>query len=290
MERQNTAAWRPNLRSDRLLPVLCFGAITIGTIALIGYVLGNASIAALSANGKPVSVVTALALIVLGAGLLALRSPTPAGLSKARHAALGAVVLAVTELLSAAIAPNIEQWQVWAARGGVYLHPYPVTAILMLALGAALFFVTTRTEFAGHLIASAVLLVCFVFFYAYGLKLHAVLDPFRRVAPVLATTVGLTLISIAVLLVRPRGWVVPLLSRTSTGLMTRVLLLATFIVPFLAGTLRDLIAGMRWFNSETSLAVVVDVVEVFFSAAIVLGAGVILHKRERDRLRLAAIV
>ena len=289
VEQQNTAARPPNLRTGWLSLVLCFGAIAIGIIAVTGYVLGNASIASLG-YGKPVSVVAALALIVLGAGLLSLRLPTPAGVSTARRAALGVVVLAAADLLSAALAPHIGEWQVWAARGGVALHPYPVTALLLLASGSALVFVTTRRDFAGHLIASIVLLICVVFLFAYVLKVPSFLDPFRRVAPVVAATFGLALISIAEVLARPRGWIVPLLSRTSTGVMSRVLLLATFTVPFLARALRDLIAGMRWFTPDVGLAVVVDVVEVFFSAAVVLSVGALLYRRERDRLRLASIV
>jgi PAS domain S-box-containing protein len=59
------------LGGDLLSSALCLGAIAIGITALTGYVLGKASIAALGTNGKPVA---AVALIVLGAGLLALRS------------------------------------------------------------------------------------------------------------------------------------------------------------------------------------------------------------------------
>ncbi len=67
-----------NLRMGRrLIIVCCFGPIAIGIIALAGYVLGNASVASLGV-GKPVSVVTALTLIALGAGLLAQRSSNPA--------------------------------------------------------------------------------------------------------------------------------------------------------------------------------------------------------------------
>ncbi|HSP17083.1 MAG TPA: PAS domain S-box protein [Thermoanaerobaculia bacterium] len=263
-------------------------AIAIGAIALLGYVLGNAPIASVG-GGKPVSAVTALAFIVLGAGLLALHR-APAGVSTARRAALAVVLLAGADLLTAAFSAHIEAWQVWGTRGGVYLHAFPVTAILMLALGVALVFATTRRDLDAHLIASAVLLICAVFLFAYVLKVQLLLDPYSRVAPVFATTVGLALISAAELIARPRGWVVPLLSRTSTGVMSRVLLLATFIVPYLASALRSLIAGMRWYDSDMSLAVVVDVVEVFVSAAVVLGTGVFLYKRESDRMRLASIV
>lgn len=287
-EQPNTAARPPNLRGDRLSVVLCFGAIAIGIIALTGYVLGNASITSLSANGKPVPVVTALALIVLAAGLLALRSPALAGLLTARRAALAVIVIAAPDLLSMALSGHIEEWQVWAARGGVNVHAYPFGALLLIALGSALVFITTRWDFAGHVIASAVLLICAVF--AYARSVPSLLDPSTRVLPVAVATLGITLISVAELLARPRGWVVPLLSRTPTGVMSRVLLLATFIVPFLASALRELIARMRWFTPEVDLAVVVDVVEVFFSAAVVLSAGALVYRHERDRLRLASIV
>ncbi len=290
LEQQNTPAGPLNVRGGRLSIVLGFGAIAIGITALTGYFLASAPIAALSAHGKPVSAVTALALIALGSGLLALRSPAPAGVSTARRAILVAVVLAAADLLSWALSPNLEAWQVWAARGGVMLHSYAVTTLLILALGAALFLVTTRRDFAGHVIASLVLLICVALLFAYVLGFAAFLDPVRRVAPVLAATVGLALVSVAGLLVRPRGWVVPLLSRTPTGLMTRVLLLATLIVPVLADLLRDLIGGMPWLDVDVSHAVVVDVVEVFFSAGIVLAVGLLLHKRESDRMRLASIV
>jgi PAS domain S-box-containing protein len=287
-ERQpNTPARPPALRSDRLSVALCFGAIAIGVVALIGYGLGNSSIAALSSNGKPVSAVTALAFIVLGVGVLALRSP--AGQSTARCAALGVIVLAAADLLSAALSPHIEEWQMWAARGGVNLHPYPITSFLLIASASALVLLTTRRDFAGHLIASAVLLICAAFLLAYFLKVPAFIDPLRRVAPVVASTFGFALISAAELLARPRGWIVPLLSRTSVGLMSRLLLPAAIVIPFLAHALRDFIADARWFTPELGLTVIASV-NVFFSAAIVLGAGVILHKRESDRVRLAAIV
>jgi PAS domain S-box-containing protein len=287
VEQQNTAVRPPNLRTGWLSLVLCFGAIAIGIIALTGYVLGDASITSLSANGKPVAAVTALALMVLGAGLLALRSPAPAGLLTARRAALAVIVLAAADLLSAALSPHIGEWQVWAARGGVTLHPYPITALFLLASGSALVFVTTRRDFAGHLIASTVLLICVGFLFAYVLKVPSFLDPFRRVAPVVAATFGLALISIAEVLARPRGWVVPLLSRTSAGRMSRLLLPAGFVVPFLALELRDLDA--RWFAPEAGLMVFVAV-HAFFGAAIVLSTGAFLLKRESDRVRLAAIV
>jgi len=289
VKQQNTAARPPNLRSDRLSAVLCFGAITIGIIVLIGYVLGNASIAALAANGKPVAAGTALVFIVLGAGLLALRSPAPAGVLTARGAALAVIVLAAADLLSAVLSRHIGEWQVWAARGGVIVHPYLITGLLLLASGSALVFITTRRDFAGHLTASAVLLICLFLLFGHILKVPSFLDPSTIVAPVSATAFGLVLITLAELLARPRGWVIPLLSRTSAGMMLRLLLPAAIVVPFVALALRGLIADARWFTPEVGLTVIVAV-NVVFSAAIVLGAGVALHRRESDRARLAAIV
>lgn len=286
---QNAAAWTPNLRGDRLSVLLCSGAIAIGIIALTGYVLANASIASLSANGKPVSVVTALALILLGTGLLALRSPAPAGLLTARRAALGVIVLAAADLMSAAFSPNVEEWKVWAARGDVPVHAYPITALLLIASASALVFVTTRKDFAGHLIASAVLSICGVFSFGYFLQVPSFLDPSRRIAPVAPTTLGIVLISAGVLLARPRGWVVPLLARTPAGLRSRLLLAAAIVVPFTALALRALIVDAPWYTDEVGLTVIVAV-NVFFSATIVLGLEVILHKRVSDRARLVAIV
>src|ERR1019366_5576848 len=95
-------------------------------------------------------------------------------------------------------------------------------------------------------------------------------------------TFGLTLISVAEVLARPRGWVIPLLARTSMGRMSRILLPAAAAVPFLALALRNLLVGMAWFTPEVGLTVIVAI-NVFFSAAIVLGAGVSLHKRANDR-------
>jgi PAS domain S-box-containing protein len=286
--RQNLPIRPLYMRGALTATALSCAAIAIGLIALAGYFLGNASIASLG-GGKPVSVVTAVAFILLGSGLLALRSPNPAGVSMARSAALGILFLMAAVLLWAMVPASIEAWQLWDSRGGIGFPPYPVTAVLLLALGFALFFVTTRHDFAGHLIASAVLMTCVIFLFAYFLRIQAVLDPVRRVTPVLATVIGLALISCAVLLMRPRGWIVPLLSQTSTGIMTRVLLLATFIVPYLASASRDHLAHLHWFPA-TGLATAVDVVEVFFSAAVVIGIGVILHKRDSDQVRLAAIV
>ncbi len=288
-ERQGTAGRPPNLRSDRLSVVLCLGAIAIGISALTGYFLGNASIAALSPNGKPVAAVAALVFIVLGAGLLALRSPTPDGLLTARRAAIAAIVIAAVDLLSAALSAHIEEWQVWAIHGSAYFNPFPIAALLLLASGSALFFITTQRDLAGHVIASAVLLICVAFLFAYALKVPSLVDPSRRVAPVAVATFGLTLISIAEVLALPRGWVIPLLARTSIGRMSRILLPAAVAVPFLALALRNLLAGMAWFTPEVGLTVIVAI-NVFFTTAIVLGAAVILHKRERDRVWLAAIV
>jgi PAS domain S-box-containing protein len=288
VEQQNTPARPTNLGGDRLSVALCFGAIAIGIIALIGYILGNTSIASLGA-GKPVAALTAFAFILLGAGLLALRLPAPAGLLAARSAALGVVAIAAVDLLADGFSWHIEEWQVWVASGGVYFHPFPVTGFLLLASGSALVFITTRRNFAGHVIASAVLAICGVFLVAYVLKVPSFLDSSRRIAPVAATALGLVLISIAEVLARPRGWIVPLFSRTPAGTMSRLLLPVVFVVPFLALALHDLIAGTRWFTPEVGLTVIVAV-NVFFSAAVVLGTGVILQKRERDRVRLTSIV
>lgn len=289
MEQQNTPARPPNLRGDRLSVVLSVGAIAIGILALTGYVLGNVSIASMSTNGKPVAVVAALALMVLGAGLLALRSPTPAGLLTARRAALGVIVLAAADLLSAALSRDIDEWQAWAVRGNVHVHAYPISALLLIALASALVFVTTRRDFACHVIASAVLLINVFVLFAYFLKVPSFLDPSRLIAPAGGTAFGFCLISAAEILARPRGWVIPLLSRTSTGLMSRLLLAAAIVVPFVALGLRNLMADARWFTPEVGLTVVVAV-NVFFGAAIVLSTGAILHKRASDSARLASIV
>ncbi len=283
----NTAARPPNLRSDRLLVVLCFGAIAIGILALTGYVLGNASISSLGGSGKPIPVVGALALIVLGAGLLALLGPAPAGVLMPRRAALAVIVIAGVDLLSAAFSPHIADWRVWGARGGVTVHAHPFGAFLFIALGAALFLITTRRDFAGHVIASAVLFICVVLSFAYVLSVPSFLDP--RVLPVAVATLGLALISLAELLERPRGWVVPLLARTSAGMRSRLLLAAAIVVPFVALGLRALIADAPWYTREVGLTVIV-VVNVFFSAWIVLALGVILHERESGRMLLASIV
>ncbi|HUP60911.1 MAG TPA: PAS domain S-box protein [Thermoanaerobaculia bacterium] len=287
VEQQNTAAGPPTLHRNSLSTAFCFGAIAIGVIALIGYALGNASIASLGTNGKPVAAVAALAFIVLGAGLLALRSPVAAGLLTARRAALAVVVLAVADLLSAAFSRHIEEWQVWAARGGVIVHPYLVTGLLLLALGSALVFITTQRDFAGHVIGSAVLLISLFILLGHVLKIPSFLDRSKIAAPVAATGCGLVLISLAVVVARPRGWVVPLLSRTPAGLMSRLLLPAAIVVPLLAFALRDL--NYRWFAPEAGLTVFVAI-HAFFGAAIVLGVGVVLLRRNVDRIRLASIV
>jgi PAS domain S-box-containing protein len=273
-------------RTDRLSAVLCFGAIAIGIIALTGYVLGNASIASLGTNGKPIAAVAALAFIVLGAGVLALRSPAPAGLLTPRRAAIGVIVLMAADLLSAAFSRHIEEWKVWAARGGVHLHAYPIAALLFIALASALVLVTMRRDLAGHVIASAALSISAVFSIAYFLQVPSFLDQSRLIAPAAGATWGLVLISVAELLARPRGWVIPLLSRTSAGMIARLLLPAAFVVPLLAVGLHDLDA--RWF-AEAHLLVFVAV-HAFFGAAIVLATGAVLLKRESDHVRLATFV
>jgi PAS domain S-box-containing protein len=286
-EQQNTAARPPNLRSDRLSAALCFGAIAIGIIALAGYVLGNASIASLGTNGKPVAAVAALALIMLGGGLLALRSPAPAGLLMARRAALGVIVLMAADLLSAAFSRHIEKWKVWAARGGVHLHAYPIATLLFIALASALILVTMRRDLAGHVIASAVLTISAVFSIAYFLQVPSFLDQSRLIAPAAGATWGLVLISAAEVLARPRGWVIPLLSRTSAGMIARLLLLSAFVMPVLALWLREM--DSRWFGPEESHTVFVTT-HAFFGAAFVLAVGALLLKRESDRVRLATFV
>ncbi len=287
--KQIIAARLPNLRSDRLSVVLCLGAIAIGIIALTGYVLGNASIASLGTNGKPVAAVAALVFIVLGAGLLALRSPTPNGLLTARRAAIAVIVIAAVDLLSAAFSAHIEEWQVWAIHGSAYFNPFPIAALLLLASGSALFFITTQRDLAGHVIASAVLLICVVFLFAYAVEVPSLLDPSRRVAPVAVATFGLMLISIAEVLARPRGWVIPLLSRTPVGVMARILLPMAIVVPVAALGLRDLMVDAHWFTPEVGSTLMVAA-DSLFAAAGVLATGVILLKRENDRMRLALIV
>jgi PAS domain S-box-containing protein len=277
------------LPGERFSRFLCFGAIAIGMIALTGYALGSRPMASLSTTGKPTSAATAMALILLGTGLLALRPHTSSGLRTARLAALGAAIVAGEDLLSLALSRNTEAWQVWGARGGVLFHSYPITSILLLATSATLFLIPTRGHIFGHVISSAVLLTSVAFLFAYFLEVPSFLDPGTNLAPVGATSTGLALIAFAEVVARPRGWVVPLLSRTSTGLMSRLLLLAAFVVPFLVLALRVLISGASWFTPEVGLTLIVAA-NVFFTAAIVLGAGVVLHKRESDRARLASIV
>lgn len=284
------ARWTsPRELSNRLTLALCLGAIAIGIIVLIGYALGSASIAALGTDGKPAAAVTALAFIVLGAGLLALRWPLLTAVLTPRRAALAVIVIAAASLLSAAPSRNIDEWQVWAARGGVCFYPFPVTALLLLALGSTLALVTTRWDLAGHLIASAVLLICIVFLFGYMLRVPSFLDPAGRLAPVAVTTSGLTLLAAAAVLVRPRGWVVPLLSRTSAGTMLRLVLPAIFVVPFVSIALNHWLTEDLGHTPQVGLTAVVAV-NVFFAAALLLGTGVAAHRRESDRTRLAAIV
>ncbi|MFZ2490722.1 MAG: PAS domain S-box protein [Thermoanaerobaculia bacterium] len=275
--------------SNRLVIALCLGAIVIGIVVLIGYALGSASIAALGTNGKPAAAVSALGFIVLGAGLLALRRAPLTGLLTPRRAALAVIVIASASLLSAALSWNNGEWQVWAARGGVYFHAYPITAVLLLALGSTLALATTRWDLAGHVIASAVLLTCIVFVFGYVLHVPSFFDPLGHLAPVAVTTSGLALLAAAAVLVRPRGWVVALLSRTSAGAMSRLLLPAIFVVPLYSIAINHWLTDHLGHTPHMGLTAVVAV-NVFFGAAILLGAGAALHRRESDRLRLAAIV
>ena len=278
----------PRELSNRLVLTFCLSAIAIGLIVLIGYALGSVSIAALGTGGKPVAAVTALLFILVGAGALTLRWPHLNGVLTPRRAALAAVLIAAVSLLSAALSRNPDEWQLWASRGGVYFHAFPVTALLILTLGSALALVTTRRDLAGHMIASAVLLVCIVFLVGYLLQVPSFLDRLGRFAPVVVTTIGLALLSAAVVLIQPRGWVVPLLSRTSAGAMTRLLLPAVFLVPLLSIALNNwLTAGGH--TPQVGLTAVVAV-NVLCGLAMLLGAGASLHRREIDRLRLAAIV
>src|SRR5476651_2267107 len=84
---------------DLLSSAPCFGAIAIGITALTGYVLGNASIAALGTNGKPQAAITAIVLIAMGAGLLALRWAA-AGVFAVRCAAIGVFCIITADVLS----------------------------------------------------------------------------------------------------------------------------------------------------------------------------------------------
>lgn len=279
---------RRSIRNDWLPVALCSFSLIIGIIAIAGYALGD-SMTGGAFIGRPVSFLSALTIIALAVSLLVLRSSRGSARWIARRIAVGVVVFAIADLSWAALSPDLNAWQNGLSRGGVLFHPYPVTTVLTFALAVALFLLTMDFDFAVHLIGSAVLFVCMLFLVAYQLRVPSLIDPLSHVAPVLATTLALAAIATSALIAEPRGWVAPLLSRTPAGMMTRVLLPAAVIVPFVSLAIGRAIANSRSFTPEFGLTVAMATY-VFFSLAIVLGAGTLLYDRELDRVRLAAIV
>ncbi|HET7710541.1 MAG TPA: PAS domain S-box protein [Thermoanaerobaculia bacterium] len=275
--------------TERVSAVLAAGAIATGAIALSGFILGQRSLAALYPGGKPIAMLTALALIALGAGLMATRWKARYARGVVRATTLGVALMATASLLSDAFGGGIEQWNLWGAQAGIPLHPYPATAVLLLAAAGTLHLTTPRTNFYGHLIASSVLLVCTVLSFAYIVEVAIFHDPSRRLAPVPGTLLGLALLAIGRLLIRPRGWILPLLARTGAGAMTRLILPAVIGVPLLGLLLNDFLEHAPWFTPEIGMTVDVSL-NVFFGAAIVLAASAVLHSREHARLNLAAVV
>ncbi len=270
--------------------ICCAIAALIGVAAITGHLLDSGSIAEFFPRGGPVALITGIGLIALSLSIVLASSGRPGRSLAARW--LGAAVAAGASVeIGAFIARNHNRaWRTGdIPSAGLPFHPFPVTSAMLLVLAlVATWGFARRGHLVSHAIGSIAIAVNLVLLFGHVFGVLWFVDPRMRFFPALATAFAFALISLSALLVTPTGWVRLVTSHTAAGAFSRLLLPAAIVVPLLSAIAVKPEHGGA-FLSNGGLTFIVGV-NILFAAALVLGGGAIMQRRERARERLAAIV
>ena len=273
---------------------LCAGAAcAIGALVLIGWAADIAALRTIAPGLVSMKPNAAVCFMLCGMGLLCAiaasgrRTSILFGLAAA---AVGGATLAqyvggwdfgIDELLFA------EPSGAYASLSKSRMHPTTAFSFLCSGLGIALLDVRVwRRLWPGQLIATATLALGFgtLLCYAFGVREFIGISRFGQMA--VHTAVGFILLSLAMLLARPRiGYMPAVISLRHGAALARTMLLAAVAIPFTVGLsiLLSIRAGL--FGNEFGLAVQIVVTSACFSVFVLLIAKT-LAAANRARARM----
>lgn len=220
--------------------------IALGFAVLFGWVTGIVALTNIFPGWVAMQPNTALCLILAGTSLLGARiarlSHKGRSVQLASATILAVVALATLAEYALGLRFGIDQFFHAGSSDGMRLH-YPgrmavATAASFFFVGTALILLDTKAAIVSQLLALLAVLVAMlvIFGYAYGVTSLYAIGFFSTVA--LHTAIGIWVVSVGILFVRPaHGVVTVLVSSTVGGVLARRLLPLAVGVPFVLGWL-----------------------------------------------------
>lgn len=255
--------------SDRLVRAFGGGAIAMGSLALLGWALGNRVLTSVVPGLTPMNPATAVCFVLGGMALQLLRESACSPVRRRVARALGAVlaVVGTTRIVAYLGGPDLMLDQLLFAQRLADFHLVanrmaPTTASCFVLAGAALAILdvgagTARCPAQIVALAAMVPSLFTITGYAYGRDEMISLP--RYIPMALNTATAFFLLSSGVLLARPtRGVVAAFMGSGPGGVSGRRLLFLAVPLPFLLGYVR--LWGQRAGLYETELGVALTIV------------------------------
>ncbi|BCM94253.1 phosphoserine phosphatase RsbP [Abditibacteriota bacterium] len=276
--------------------VASFGAISIGTLVLLGWAFEVESLKRIAPMLVAMNPLTAVCFILSGAALWELRRPHSTSSIASLCRVIGAIVALVGFLKLGELVfgwnLGIDRWlfssRLEDAATGIPNRMAPNTAFNFLCLGLALplLDVSWKRVFPAQVLASIIFLASMlaVLGYAYGTKSFYGVGSFIPMA--VHTALTFLLLVVGILSARPEsGLIEALNSPSQSGATARRLLPAALVVPAILGWLRLKGQQLGLFDNELGVSLMVVASMIIFGVVVLWNARWLwISERERERV------
>lgn len=280
----------------RISQMLSLIAAGIGAAAFAGWTFGISALVRISPAWVTMKANTALALILCGAAVAALRDEHCDSLRRrlAQLCGLIAILIGALTLFQsvAGIDLGIDQAlfkeSAEAAGRSIPGRMGPASSITFVLFGIAIVFFDVRTKrgtWPAQICASTAAAITFLVFlsYFYNVEIPPSLAPYISIA--LHTVVAFLLLSVAILLARPtRGFVGIFLAQNTGGIVSRRMLPTALLVPALLGWLFILARERGYYGRGVAVALLAVSVTAIFTG-LVWWIARALERTDADRRR-----
>ena len=273
---------------------LCAGAASaIGLSVLIGWAADITVLKSVVPGLITMKPNAAMAFLLCGLGLLS-------AVDKPDRWSTRFMALAVMAIGGATLAEYISGWDfgidelLFKEPKGAYaslvksrMHPTTAFSFFIMGLGLSLLDWSPSRRFRPSQVAASIVLgisLCTLLCYIFGIREFVGISRVSQMA--LHTTIGLILLCIGTLAVRPETGFMPVIMRPDNGaLVARPMLLAALIIPLTVGAITLLSIRVGLFGNELGLAAQVVVTAASFSVFVLnLSKAMATADRARDRM------
>jgi PAS domain S-box-containing protein len=243
---------------SRTARMVGFAAAGVGVIVAVGWIVDLPWLTSLHPSLASMKLNTAVALVLLGAGLAGRAGETSAGSRRHRWLAIAATLIAGATLVEYLLSIDLGIDELVRDDPSSIRNPgrmSPATAGCIVLLGVAIVGLDSRVAEAVALFALLLAHVG-VLGYLYGVRDLYAIGPYASVA--IHTALSIYALAVGVLLARPRRGLMRVNTSASPGgVLARKLLPPALVVPAVLALLRQWGEHAGWYGTELGRAILV---------------------------------